>query len=54
MSRLYSVINMDIMNSRNIKDRESIQNDIKTYLTSISKKYQKILFTMWIILKKIK
>ncbi|WP_294345763.1 SatD family protein [uncultured Clostridium sp.] len=43
MSRLYSVINMDIMNSRNIKDRESIQNDIKTYLTSISKKYQKIL-----------
>ena len=43
MSRLYSVINMDIMNSRNIKDRESIQNTIKVYLNSISQNYQSIL-----------
>lgn len=43
MSKLYSVINMDIMNSRDIKDREVVQNKIKLYLKSISEKYKSIL-----------
>ena len=35
---IYSVINMDIVHSRKIKNRIEVQNIIKNYLKSLSKK----------------
>ena len=37
--RLYSVINIDIVGSRKLNDRENIQNLIKEYLNNFSNKY---------------
>ncbi len=34
---IYSVINMDIVHSRKIKNRIEVQNIIKNYLKSLSK-----------------
>lgn len=40
---MYSVINMDIVSSRKIKDRANFQEELKIYLKTLSKKYSKIL-----------
>ena len=42
---IYSVINMDIVHSRKIKNRIEVQNIIKNYLKSLSKKYEDKLLT---------
>lgn len=40
---IYSVINIDIVNSRNLKNRGEVQNTIKKYLNDLNKSYKNIL-----------
>ncbi len=41
--KLYSVVNMDIVGSRNIKDRNLLQYNLNNYLNQINQKYRNIL-----------
>lgn len=43
--QLYSVINMDIVGSRQVRDREQLQLNLKNYICEINKKYFNILPT---------
>lgn len=41
--KVYSVINIDIVGSRNVRDRDKLQADLDSYLEHINKKYFNIL-----------
>lgn len=41
--KLYSVVNMDIVGSRNVKDREQLQINLNNYIEQMNKKFSDIL-----------
>lgn len=41
--KLYSVVNMDIVGSRHVKDRQRLQINLGNYIDQMNKKYRSIL-----------